>query len=61
MQFVFIYAYKHTIHYGQNFIVSLFFTVVILMVCYLMHILFVRICPVLLGVKGKQIKTQSHT
>lgn len=53
MQFVFIYAYKHTIHYGQNFIVSLLFTVVILMACYLMHVVFVRICPLLLGVKGK--------
>lgn len=60
MQFVFIYAYKHTIHYGQNILVSLLATVVIMMACYLMHVVFVRICPSLLGVKGKQIKTQSH-
>lgn len=57
MQFVFIYAYKHTIHYGQNIFVSLLVTIVIFMTCYLMHMVFVRICPSLLGVKGKHIKT----
>lgn len=56
-QFIFIYTYKYTLHYGHNYLFTSIFAITILFSCYLLHKLLTVLFPYFIGVKPINKKT----
>lgn len=49
MQAVFIYCYKNIWGYGHNLLITFIASFTILVICFFLHILFLKICPKAIG------------
>lgn len=50
-QFIFIYLYKHSVGYHNGFVITFIFSIVIFLLCYMLHYTVMCFCPILIGKK----------